>query len=172
MALRLAGEEFSVLQGLDELGWLRSIEVSDGAPGLKVKQNGSGPLFEFYDGAVKVLYANSGGSVALGRDISLGGNKLKTTDLELKQDSSDRMGVWGTIPGVYRDFIARNLIVYATGLSVGLRLLTESSTDLAIYDEGGSARRSLSLDSLSFFGALASQTTDGGLQAKNADGAN
>lgn len=32
MALRLAGEEFSVVQGLDGLGWLRSIRANDGAP--------------------------------------------------------------------------------------------------------------------------------------------
>ena len=43
MGLRLAGEEYSVVRGLDILGWLRQIAVNSSTPALTVTQNGSGP---------------------------------------------------------------------------------------------------------------------------------
>ncbi len=43
MTLRLSGEEFSVLRGLDGLGWVREVDASaDGDPGLKITP-GTGP---------------------------------------------------------------------------------------------------------------------------------
>ncbi len=42
MALRLAGEEFSVVQGLDGQGWLRQITRNDSLPGLSLRQQGTG----------------------------------------------------------------------------------------------------------------------------------
>lgn len=52
MALRLAGEELSVVQGLDAIGWLREIQASDALPGLKITQSGSGHALELNKDAV------------------------------------------------------------------------------------------------------------------------
>lgn len=46
MALRLAGEEFSVVRGLDDGGWLRQINANDTLSGLKVTQQGNAPILE------------------------------------------------------------------------------------------------------------------------------
>jgi hypothetical protein len=51
MSLRLAGEEFSVVRGLDALGWPREIEANDAVPGLKISQSGSGPALQFQQAA-------------------------------------------------------------------------------------------------------------------------
>lgn len=51
MALRLAGEELSVVQGLDSLGWLREVIVNSTNPALKVKQQGSGNMLELWEGS-------------------------------------------------------------------------------------------------------------------------
>lgn len=42
MALRLAGEEFSVVQGLDAQGRLRQVSLNDAITGLTVTQSGGG----------------------------------------------------------------------------------------------------------------------------------
>lgn len=42
MALRLSGEEFSIVQGLDAHGWLREVQANDASPGLEITQSGSG----------------------------------------------------------------------------------------------------------------------------------
>lgn len=42
MALRLDGEVPGVVRGLDGQGWVRSVEVGDAAPGLRVAHQGSG----------------------------------------------------------------------------------------------------------------------------------
>ena len=42
MALRLAGEQCSVVRGLDDLGWLKEITRASSDYALKVTQNGSG----------------------------------------------------------------------------------------------------------------------------------
>ncbi|MBI2304691.1 MAG: hypothetical protein HYU86_08110 [Chloroflexi bacterium] len=67
MPLRLVGEEYSVVQGLDELGWLKEITRSATEdPALKIAQNGAGSALELFFGAVKKLQfnddaANAGG---------------------------------------------------------------------------------------------------------------
>ncbi len=71
MALRLAGEEFSVLQGLDALGWLREVRGNDALPGLKVDQQGTGRLFDFQDGGVSFLYAPDGAGPTLTRQLTI-----------------------------------------------------------------------------------------------------
>ena len=68
MPLRLAGEEFSVVQGLDAQGWPREIQANDGDPGIKITQSGSGPAIQVVSG-----------------DIDLGSSSLKTTNLIMKQ---------------------------------------------------------------------------------------
>lgn len=79
MALRLAGEEFSVVRGLDAQGWPRLVDVSDAAPAMKVVQAGSGALMEFYDGSSKVLYMDDGGDLVLsGRALDVR-NRIKNT---------------------------------------------------------------------------------------------
>ena len=42
MAIRLEGDVYSMVQGLDEQGWLREIEVVSTDPGLLIKNTGSG----------------------------------------------------------------------------------------------------------------------------------
>ena len=72
MALRLAGEEFSVLQGLDARGWLREIRGNDALPGLKVDQQGTGRLFDFLDGGASFFYAPDGAGPTLTRQLTIG----------------------------------------------------------------------------------------------------
>jgi hypothetical protein len=74
MALKLAGEECGVVQGLDSLGWLRTVRASDSDPGLSVRQEGTGRVAEFKDGATEVLYIPGGGDVTLGRDLEFQNN--------------------------------------------------------------------------------------------------
>ena len=52
MALRLAGEEWSVVAGLDHLGYPREIEANDADPGLRIDQSGSGPALRFQQAAI------------------------------------------------------------------------------------------------------------------------
>ena len=75
MALRLAGEEFSVLQGLDGLGWLREVLANDDDPALKVNQQGSGRVLDFQDGGISVLYMEDGGALKLARILDFTGNQ-------------------------------------------------------------------------------------------------
>ena len=80
MALRLAGEEFSVVEGLDALGNLRIVDVSDGDPGVKVNQKGTGRIFDFQDGGASVLYMDDGAALSLDRDLSfVGAHSILTT---------------------------------------------------------------------------------------------
>ncbi|MFQ5874303.1 MAG: hypothetical protein ACE5JL_10945 [Dehalococcoidia bacterium] len=61
MALRLAGEECSVVQGLDGLGWLRDISVSSSDPAVTITQQGSGPVLRGKDASgTLVELLNSG----------------------------------------------------------------------------------------------------------------
>lgn len=71
MALRLAGGEFSVLQGVDALGWLRDTRGNDALPGLKVDQRGTGRLFDFQDGGASFLYALDGSGPTLTRQLTI-----------------------------------------------------------------------------------------------------
>lgn len=66
MALRLAGEEFSVLQGLDALGWLREVVANDGEPGLRIDQQGAGDIVDFQDGGTSAFKIGDGGPAILG----------------------------------------------------------------------------------------------------------
>ncbi|MCH9036316.1 MAG: hypothetical protein IH860_03215, partial [Chloroflexi bacterium] len=49
MTLRLAGEDYSVIAGLDGLGWLRDIKATSSDPALKVDQKGSGSILDLLD---------------------------------------------------------------------------------------------------------------------------
>ena len=73
MALRLAGEEFSVVQGLDGLGYVREIRPSSPDPGLLVDQGGSGRIVSFRDGGTAVLEILDAGDVVL---APLSGGKI------------------------------------------------------------------------------------------------
>lgn len=42
MAIKLAGQEPSYVQGLDTQDWLRQISINDASPGLKIVQSGGG----------------------------------------------------------------------------------------------------------------------------------
>jgi len=46
MALRLAGEECSVVRGLDDLGWLKEVTRNTSDYALKITQNGSGDTLQ------------------------------------------------------------------------------------------------------------------------------
>ena len=64
MTLRLAGEDYSVIAGLDGLGWLRDIKATSSDPALKVDQNGSGSILDLLDSGTPVLRVLNGGSFA------------------------------------------------------------------------------------------------------------
>ena len=65
MALRLAGEEYSVVQGLDSQGWLRTVTANDALAGVTVDQQGSGRLAEFRGNGAAKAYINNAGSLVL-----------------------------------------------------------------------------------------------------------
>ena len=66
MALRLAGELPSVVQGVDAQGWLRSIQAGDAASGLRIIKGGATLLElvqDLFNGgvAIRIREAYSGG---------------------------------------------------------------------------------------------------------------
>lgn len=69
MALRLAGEEYCVVQGLDSDGWPRQVAVADALPGFKVNQQGTGRTFDFQDGGTSILYADDGADIVAIRAV-------------------------------------------------------------------------------------------------------
>ena len=64
MTLRLAGEDYSVVAGLDGLGWLRDIKATSSDPALKVDQKGSGSILDLLDSGTPVLRFLNGGNLA------------------------------------------------------------------------------------------------------------
>jgi len=91
MALRLAGEEFSVLQGLDALGWLREVVASDGEAGLRVDQQGAGDIVDLLDNGTSVFKISDGGPAVLGCDLDLAGQSLKTSSGDLTLDPAGKV---------------------------------------------------------------------------------
>ncbi len=64
MTLRLAGEDYSVVAGLDGLGWLRDIKATSSDPALKVDQKGPGSILDLLDSGTPVLRVLNGGNLA------------------------------------------------------------------------------------------------------------
>ena len=97
MALRLAGEEYSIVQGLDSQGWLRTITANDALSGVTVDQQGAGRLVEFrQNGAVKAYVDNAGEFIftsgnALRRDVD-------NSSLNIR-GGSDTTGAWIALSG-------------------------------------------------------------------------
>jgi hypothetical protein len=85
MALRLAGEEYSVVQGLDGQGYLREIVAADDSPGLQVDQQGSGRLASFRLGGVEKAYVANDGLV--------GGTRLRVGELLLKEVAASELHI-------------------------------------------------------------------------------
>lgn len=65
MALRLAGEDYSIVRGLDGLGWLREIAISSSDAALKVAQQGAGDVVEFLDGTTSAFKIKDGSNVKI-----------------------------------------------------------------------------------------------------------
>jgi hypothetical protein len=87
MALRLAGETYAPVSGLDSLGNLRLVEANDASPGLRVDQRGAGRVFDFQDGGASVLYMEDNGALALARDLAFSGSRaVSTTSGDLTLD--------------------------------------------------------------------------------------
>lgn len=106
MALRLAGEEFSVVQGLDGLGNVRTVDVSDGSPGLKVNQGGSGRVFDFQDGGISVLYMDDGGALSLDRDLSfIGTHSILTDTGDLVLNPAGNVGIGGSALSGFKTYV-------------------------------------------------------------------
>ena len=120
MALRLAGEEFSVVQGLDALGWPREIEANDADPALKITQNGSGPDLQFQQAAT---ISTSAGDLTLNPagEIDLNGHQLKNTNFLIKTDAG-------------YDMVVRNAADSNYGSMRGESLYLESQ--LILVDDG------------------------------------
>ena len=96
MALRMAGEEFSVVQGLDRLGWTREVRVNDTTPSLKVTQTGSGPGVQIDHAAVGENWIGFYlGGVRHGKMAIVADNKLMVAtegaDLILEPAGSGRL---------------------------------------------------------------------------------
>ena len=112
MALRLAGEEYSVVQGLDGQGWPREISANDANPALEINQSGGGSIIELKADGSLVLKSPKSGAIELSRDvafqqattistttgdltlspagdIAIGANLLKTTNLGIKEEDSN-----------------------------------------------------------------------------------
>ena len=116
MALRLAGEEFSVVRGLDALGWPREVEANDANPGLKITQGGSGPALQVVSG-----------------DIALGSNKLKTTNLKLVEVESVTFGIEAADSATRRGLILQDLeVVGIIRTNVGSELRAPSADGSAL----------------------------------------
>ena len=88
MALRLAGEDYSVVQGLDGLGWLRDINVSSSDPALKVDQKGAGSILDLLDNGTAVLRVLNGGNLGF-----LAGKALTAGQYEIgrNNDATNRL---------------------------------------------------------------------------------
>ena len=94
MALRLAGEEFNVIQGLDQQGWPRLVQAADADPGMRVNQKGSGRILELQqNGALKGYIGNDGTWV-----IAAGGIDVQQP---LKNTSASYDGAVGVADWLY-----------------------------------------------------------------------
>ncbi|MBF8267217.1 MAG: hypothetical protein HW388_725 [Dehalococcoidia bacterium] len=102
MALRLAGEEFSVVRGLDALGWPREITVNDAVPGLKVTQSGAGVGVQMVTGS-----------------LDLGANKLRSTNLLLKEESSNQWTIKSAADDAYRSLQLATVYLRTSLAAVG-----------------------------------------------------
>ena len=131
MSLRLAGEEFSVVQGLDALGWPRKVEANDADPGMKITQNGSGPALQVVSG-----------------DIAVGANKLKTTNLMVKEGDVNTLYIRNAADNAYKNIIAEaveansgfassgSLTFYASGLRIDASNVNDHYLSLRARDNG------------------------------------
>lgn len=119
MALRLAGEEFSVVRGLDALGWPREVEANDANPGLKITQGGSGPALQVVSG-----------------DIALGANKLKTTSTQLVEMSYSTLAVRNATDSDYQGFRVGGLGLWLYGNlewnASGYAIMTENADNSTV----------------------------------------
>lgn len=79
MALRLAGEEYSLVQGLDAQGWLERISVNKSTPALLVEQASSGYILHLKAGGSSILYADSN-EIKAYRQLNMGGYPIKSID--------------------------------------------------------------------------------------------
>lgn len=78
MALKLAGEEYSVVQGLDEQGWVKEI-FREEQPSLKVKRSTLGSVFGLEIAGNTVLYVNSY-ALYMGTALNMGGYAISNAD--------------------------------------------------------------------------------------------
>ncbi len=107
MALRLSGEEFSVVQGLDGQGWVREVDGSgDASPGLKITP-----------GTGSALSVEKNDAIAL-RQLKAGGGYL---DL-WKLNASDRIQAGADLD--LNSFELRNAIL-GTNLNVNTKQLSK-----------------------------------------------
>lgn len=113
MALRLAGEEFSIVQGLDAQGWPREVRASDGNPGLQIRQDGASPSLELYDGATKVLRAPDGG----GLELLVGSLDVRTSLKNTGSATGGALGVDDTL------WVAGDVHIYSSGALGGTKRL-------------------------------------------------
>jgi len=141
MALRLAGEEASVLQGLDGLGWLREVRAGDMKPALKVNQQGTGRVLDFQDGGVSVLYMDDGGNLKLSRILDFtsnqalqwpsAGDDANNTLLQWTSPSEDTVKFsFDTRTGI-KKLVLRNITDAFTVLEIGW----DSGGDFTLYQE-------------------------------------
>ena len=88
MALRLMGEEYAGIQGVDSLGWLREITVSSSDPGVKIDQQGTGPILELRDNGSIVASVKDGGGVELTQSLAVGTTPASSGLIRLPRDGN------------------------------------------------------------------------------------
>jgi len=88
MALRLMGEEYAVIQGVDDLGWLREITVNSSDPGVKIDQQGTGPILELRDNGSIVALVKDGGGVELTQSLAVGVTPASSGLIRLPRDGN------------------------------------------------------------------------------------
>jgi hypothetical protein len=131
MALRLAGEGYSLVQGLDTLGFVREVVANDSEPTLRLRQNGSGRILEMVDAGGTVRgYVNAAGDLVALKDIDAqgaikntgaanGGQVYIDDDLELTGHLQGGGSYLSGFSSLGRGTTVDSLVLSGAGLGVG-----------------------------------------------------
>lgn len=142
MPLRLAGEDYAVVQGLDDLGRLRAITVNDASPGLKINQQGAGSSLELQAAGAARLALTNAGQLQLPVQGS-GGGLLVGGDVSLYRVEANRLGTDGGLRLGNGLFMPNNLNLYMKSLDGTDQPLLMMTTSDNVQFQNPVASRSL-----------------------------
>ncbi|MBI4299033.1 MAG: hypothetical protein HY666_04650 [Chloroflexi bacterium] len=150
MALRLAGEEYSVVQGLDSLGWPRKVQASDSIPALNIVTSGTGLGLKLASGnpvnaiGAQGLFAGESEISTLWITGNLRANTLKgvsPSDLRIEswQAGSGRIRLGTCYEVVIEERIDLQEEIRNTGANFNGRVYVNDSLEATgkIYADGG-----------------------------------